>query len=138
MIVNSQKINKLCENLKWCKTMFSMQATYETQQSAITQIFWETKQILADNLLGRCCHFTPKYMVLFHKSTGETPPWKMNMHFSHAVVLSKQKREKCYLKKSSDINLAIIFDTILWNKWLKIGYINSFKIMCFPCCLLPI
>lgn len=30
-----------------------MQATYETQQSAITQIFWETKQILADNLLGR-------------------------------------------------------------------------------------
>lgn len=101
--------------------MFSMQATYETQQSAITQIFWETKQILADNLLGRCCHFTPKYMVLFHKSTGETPPWKMNMHFSHAVVLSKQKTwkvlpEEIFRYKSCDY---------FWHDTLKYMKIND-------------
>lgn len=141
MIVNSQKINKLCENLKWCKTMFSMQATYETQQSAITQIFWETKQILADNLLGRCCHFTPKYMVLFHKSTGETPPWKwictspMQLYYLNKNVKSVTWRNlqikilRLFLTRYSEINE---------NKWLKIGYLNSFKIMCFPCCLLQI
>lgn len=135
MIVNSQKIDKLCENLKWCKTMFSMQATYETQQSAITQIFWQTIYFVDAVILHQNIWFCSINLLGKHLREKWICTSPMQLYYLNKNVKSVTWRNlqikilRLFLTRYSEINE---------NKWLKIGYLNSFKIMCFPCCLLQI
>lgn len=75
------------------------------------------------NLLGK--HLREKWIC-----TSPMQLYYLNKNVKSVTWRNLQiKILRLFLTRYSEINE---------NKWLKIGYLNSFKIMCFPCCLLQI